>query len=198
MFAVDRRLLQNFDWGLCGIALLLSGIGIVNLISAAPGGLGETGSIAWRQALLLGVGLCAMSGLLLIDYRAWDRLALPAYAGCVLLLVAVLVVGDVVKGSQRWLVAGSLRIQPSELAKFALVVLLARAVHRRRPTPTARVRELAARYEEWAEGAAVGPWPWVIRPLRRGVAAAGISGLLIAASLFSRLWRPRTAARGGR
>jgi rod shape determining protein RodA len=101
------------------------------------------GVIAWRQALLLGVGLVGMSILLLIDYRAWDRLAVPAYVGCLLLLVAVLVVGDVVKGSQRWLVAGSFRIQPSEVAKFALVVLLARAVHRRRPSPNARLQELA-------------------------------------------------------
>jgi rod shape determining protein RodA len=84
-----------------------------------------------------------MAALLLVDYRAWDRLALPTYAACLLLLVAVLVVGDVVKGSQRWLVAGSFRIQPSEVAKFALVVFLARAVHRRRPTPSARLRELA-------------------------------------------------------
>jgi arylsulfatase len=54
-----------------------------------------------------------------------------------------------------------------------------------------RVRELAARYQEWAERAAVGPWPWVIRPLRRGVAAVGLAGLLIAALLFAWLMRRR-------
>jgi len=61
-----------------------------------------------------------------------------------------------------------------------------------------RVRELVALYEEWAERAAVGPWPWVIRPLRWGVAAAGLFGLLVATLLSAWLWRRRTAARGGR
>jgi arylsulfatase len=61
-----------------------------------------------------------------------------------------------------------------------------------------RVRELVALYEEWAESAAVGPWPWVIRPLRWGVAAVGLSGLLIVALLLARLWRRRMAARESR
>jgi arylsulfatase len=52
-----------------------------------------------------------------------------------------------------------------------------------------RVRELAALYEEWAAGAAVGPWPWVIRPLRQGVAASSLAGLAGAALVFARLRR---------
>ena len=142
MFAIDRRLLQNFDWGLGGLALALAGIGVVNLVSAAPGSPGEMSSVPWRQLLWVGLGLVGMGVLLVIDYRAWDRLALPLYVVCLVLLVAVLVFGDVVKGSQRWLVAGSFRMQPSEVAKLALVVTLARVVHRRRPAPSARLREL--------------------------------------------------------
>ncbi|MEE8557044.1 MAG: rod shape-determining protein RodA [Myxococcota bacterium] len=142
MPAVDRRLVQNFDWKLCGLALALALIGIGNLISAAPGAGGEIGPLPMRQLLWLGLSTLAMVLLLAIDYRVWDRLALPFLALCVVLLVAVLAFSGVVKGSQRWLAFGPMRLQPSELAKLAIVVVMARLVHRRRPTPTARLREL--------------------------------------------------------
>jgi arylsulfatase len=56
-----------------------------------------------------------------------------------------------------------------------------------------RVRELAALYEEWAAGAEVGPWPWVIRPLRQGVTLLGLAGLAVAALVFA--WLRRRARR---
>jgi arylsulfatase len=61
-----------------------------------------------------------------------------------------------------------------------------------------RVRELAALYEDWAESAGVAPWPWVIRPLRRGVAALGLAGAAAAALVMARFLRRQVAApRGG-
>ena len=52
-----------------------------------------------------------------------------------------------------------------------------------------RAHELAAWYEEWAERAGVGSWPWVIRPLRWGAALLGLTVLLTAALLFAWLRR---------
>ena len=57
-----------------------------------------------------------------------------------------------------------------------------------------RVRELAASYVEWAKGAGVGLWPWVIRPLRWGV--AGLAVPAAAALAFAWLRRRRPARRG--
>jgi arylsulfatase len=54
-----------------------------------------------------------------------------------------------------------------------------------------RASELAASYEEWAESAGVGSWPWVIRPLRWGVAVLGLTGLPAAALVFAWLRRGR-------
>jgi arylsulfatase len=54
-----------------------------------------------------------------------------------------------------------------------------------------RVRELVALYEAWAEPANVGPWPWVIRPLRWGVVALGGAALLAAILAFAWLRRRR-------
>jgi arylsulfatase len=56
-----------------------------------------------------------------------------------------------------------------------------------------RVRELVALYEAWAQEAGVGPWPWVIRPLRQGVAVLGLVALAVAALVF--LWLRRRARR---
>jgi len=59
-----------------------------------------------------------------------------------------------------------------------------------------RVRELTALYEGWAERAGVGSWPWVIRPLRRGIAALGLAGLGAAALAFAWLRRRRLVRQG--
>jgi arylsulfatase len=61
-----------------------------------------------------------------------------------------------------------------------------------------RVRELATAYAEWAESAAVGPWPWVIRPLRWAAAALVLVGSGAAALALAALRRRRNPKRGGR
>ena len=142
MLAVDRRLVQNFDWGLAALALGLAGLGVVNLISAAPVDPGRIPALAIRQLVWLGVGTVAMVTILAIDYRVWERLAVPAYVVVVILLVAVLLFAPVIKGSQRWLVLGPANLQPSEFAKLTLILILARYVHRRGAGPEARLREL--------------------------------------------------------
>jgi rod shape determining protein RodA len=132
--AIDRRLIQNFDWPLLCLALLIGAIGIVNLISAAP----ETGAVfpgtARRQLIWFGVSCLAMLAALVPDYRSLERLAIPLYLMCCALLAAVLVAGPVINGSQRWLVAGPVRIQPSEMTKLALLLLFSRLLARRSAT----------------------------------------------------------------
>jgi rod shape determining protein RodA len=57
--------------------------------------------------------------------RIWWRLAVPLYVAGVLMLMAVLAVGEIGKGAQRWLDLGLLRFQPSELLKLAVPLMLA-------------------------------------------------------------------------
>jgi rod shape determining protein RodA len=140
---VDRRLIQNFEWSLGAMALVLAGIGVVNLISAAPEpaavGLPAT---AARQLAWLSIGLVALALSLVADYRLLERLAIPGYVVILVLLAAVLAVAPVINGSQRWLVYGPLRLQPSEPAKLALVVLFARLLARRTGEPELGLRAL--------------------------------------------------------
>ncbi len=77
-----------------------------------------------RQAIGVGIGLVVLVATSLIPYRVYRRLAWPIFLVTVALLVAVLVVGTTVYGATRWLPLGPLSFQPSELAKFSVVVLM--------------------------------------------------------------------------
>jgi cell division protein FtsW len=79
-----------------------------------------------RQLLYLAIGTCAMFGAYFIDYRLYRRYAWLIAMVCVSLLVVVLVphIGKKINGSRRWLGVLGFTIQPSEIGKFGLIVLL--------------------------------------------------------------------------
>ncbi len=87
--------------------------------------------VFWRQVLWVTVSWVAVGVVSRIPLRHLENLAWPAYLGTVVLLAAVLVVAPEVGGARRWLAIGSLRLQPSEFAKVALVLLLAAWLARR-------------------------------------------------------------------
>lgn len=114
---------------LIGIVLLLLTLGIVMLASASS----VQGDSMWgnpylsRQLGSLAVGLVVACVAARMDYRRWKTLAPAVGVVTVLLLILVLTpgIGKSVKGSQRWLPLGPFgSIQPSELAKFALVIVM--------------------------------------------------------------------------
>jgi rod shape determining protein RodA len=122
----ERRLLSNFNFPLLGAVVVVCVLGIWNLASASRTAHADVWvSQAWW--LLLGLSVAIL--LCTFDYRHLLHIAYPAWGMVILLLVAVLVVGEVHKGAQRWLVLGPIRFQPSELAKLAVVLALARFYH---------------------------------------------------------------------
>ena len=78
------------------------------------------------QVTWVGVGAVVAFLCLLVPYRHFEALAYLSYAVAIVLLVAVLVLGFESGGGRRWLVVGGLSVQPSELAKVALVLALGR------------------------------------------------------------------------
>ncbi|MBW3536367.1 MAG: putative lipid II flippase FtsW [Actinobacteria bacterium] len=115
---------------LCGVGLLMV------LSSSSVQALRESGS-SWlyfqRQAMWLSLGGLALLVALRAPLRLWRRLAGPLLAISLTLLVLVLVpgIGIDVNGSTRWIDVGPLRVQPSELAKVALLLFGADLLARR-------------------------------------------------------------------
>ena len=123
----DRRLLQNFDWILLLILILIGVISIVNLYSATFPIRNAGGSqIFIKQIYWFLIGFAVLLLMTTFDYHVLERLAYPIYVLSITLLVLVLVIGKVYSGSQRWLNVGGITFQPSEFAKIALVIILAK------------------------------------------------------------------------
>jgi cell division protein FtsW len=91
---------------------------------------GSPAYIFMRQLRWLGLGSVVMIFLLFVDYHYWKKFALILMGGTILALVAVLIIQDTRLGSVRSLFRGS--VQPSELAKFGIVIYLSVWLHNRR------------------------------------------------------------------
>lgn len=116
---------------LCGLFLLL-GLGMIVLYSAASKDL----SVIIRQSTRLLIAFIALFILAQIPPQKYRHWAPVLYSLGLLLLIAVLAMGVIGKGAQRWLDFGILRFQPSELMKLALPMMLARFFSNRQLPPT--------------------------------------------------------------
>ena len=122
----DRRLVQNFDWGLLGIAMLIGCLGLAALYSAVTAEIPAPQKILfYKQLIWFMIGLCAMVFSFLFNYKLLDRWSQPIYVICIFMLISVLVFGKYVGGSRRWLIFGPISIQPSELVKISIIAILA-------------------------------------------------------------------------
>lgn len=115
-------------FGLCILVLLTFGIVMLSSTSAfyawhARGG--DSFFFARRQAWWMGLGLAAALATAWLDYRHYRKVAWALFILSALLLGGLLIFGHPIKGAIRWYVLGPVRFQPSELAKYALVILLA-------------------------------------------------------------------------
>lgn len=128
--------LRHLDFALVLAPILISGLGLLMIYSATRTRLDQAGDdplyFVKRQALAIVLGIGAMAVMTVIDYRRLRELALFGYAATVLLLVAVLGAGVSVKGAQARFDIGPFQLQPGELAKLFVILVLAGylALHR--------------------------------------------------------------------
>ncbi len=140
---VDRRLILHFDWRLLAMALGLSGIGVLAVVSATYGGPHHGLSpLATKQIVWIGAGLVVMVGAVLIDYRTLATYAYPLYGAALLLLGLVSFVGHATGGSRRWINLGLFKLEPSEVAKLALVLAIVRYLRDEPPRGGWRLRQM--------------------------------------------------------
>jgi rod shape determining protein RodA len=139
---IDRRLLANFDWLFLGTVMCLAAVGIINLYSAASSFSSVGSPVFLKQLYWFGIGLLVMVPVALIDYHRLASLSMLLYALMLLALVAVLFWGKVVGGSQRWLAIGPMVIQPSEMSRLCVVLVLANYFQRHDQTKPRTLRQL--------------------------------------------------------
>lgn len=118
--------LAEINWGFVLLLCVIASIGVALLYSAAGQNVDPWAS---RQASRFAVGLCIMIVVAMVDLRTWMKLAYPAYAVALVLLIGVELFGRVGGGAERWIVLGPIQIQPSELMKITLILALARYLH---------------------------------------------------------------------
>ena len=122
----DRRLLENFDWGLLVIMGILVTMGLLTLYSAVTVEVSSSQQIlCLKQLVWYSCGLIIMILTFLLNYKVINRFSIGIYIINIFLLISVLMFGKMVGGARRWLVIGQIAIQPSELIKIAVIIILA-------------------------------------------------------------------------
>ena len=133
----DRRRLfrsagESVDIPFLFILLLLLTVGLCMLYSASYAqseydtGYTVTTRYLQKQGACAVIGLIAMVMLSRVPPDFWLRMAWPLYGISILLLLCVLIFGQSVNGAQRWINIAGLQFQPSEIAKFTMILLFAR------------------------------------------------------------------------
>ena len=125
---------QAMDPWLMFAALALTCVGLVMVFSASAWLTHEAG-LGWnyylyRQMVFAGMGFALMLGLSRVDYRLLRRFAPQLMIAGLVGLVLVLFVGREINGARRWISMGPINIQPSELAKLALIIFLSATLAR--------------------------------------------------------------------
>ncbi|MBQ6839432.1 MAG: putative lipid II flippase FtsW [Oscillospiraceae bacterium] len=114
------------------LLLMLLSVGLTMLYSASSAqsmydtGYTQSTRYLLKQGACAGIGLAAMWVLSRIPPKFWLGMAWPLYGISIALLLSVLLFGESVNGARRWINIAGLQFQPSEIAKFTLIVLFAR------------------------------------------------------------------------
>ncbi len=116
------RKIFYLNWPLIVLLTAVACVGFLMLYSVAGGTLDKW---AAPQMKRFGVGMVGMIVVAFVPIWFWRNLSTLAYVVSFLLLVAVEFFGSIGMGAQRWIEIGPLRLQPSELMKIALVMMLA-------------------------------------------------------------------------
>lgn len=129
---------MGYDWGIFTAVTFLVSIGTLMVYSTssvfALEKFGDPNYFLKRHVVFLSIGLLLMFTLMKINYVYLRKIVYPAYIFGLLMLVLVLIpgIGKEVSGARRWLELGSWTFQPSEIAKFILVLYLAHSLTKKK------------------------------------------------------------------
>jgi rod shape determining protein RodA len=118
-----REIWRNFDFWLFGAVIFLTIFGILMIRSTIAENI-ELANNVNRQTTFAIIGIFVMITVTLVDYRYLRSLSRLMYIGTILFLAVILVAGKTSFGSQRWLQVGLVNIQPAEISKIVLILVL--------------------------------------------------------------------------
>jgi len=121
-----ERLVEHIDGPLLVITLVLMAFGLATIFSATY----DANNRAVSQLLNMGVGLVGMWAVAQLPPQKLMRFAVPLYVVGVIMLILVYVIGIKVNGARRWLPLGFTRVQPAEILKIAMPLMLAWYFHK--------------------------------------------------------------------
>ncbi|MBU5454313.1 stage V sporulation protein E [Caproiciproducens sp. MSJ-32] len=127
--------MKSIDYGLLCVIFLLLFVGIIMVYSSSSYyALYEKNSPEYffiKEIIWTIVGVCAMLFTMAIDYHNYKKITGQMFIITLIFLVLVLFIGAEVNGARRWIRLGPLSFQPSELAKYVLVIYLAKQLDRK-------------------------------------------------------------------
>lgn len=109
---------RGFDWFLAAQILAIGSISVLVIFA-------QNKQIAVSQLFFWIIGLAIFYIVYQLDFRVWHKWSIFLYCSSIISLIILLFLGDPIRGSIRWIQIGSARIQPSEIAKIASILILA-------------------------------------------------------------------------
>ena len=119
---------SQFDWYALTLYLMLVGVGLVNIYSAVydADNTAIAAGFMQKQLIALGIGLVLISLFQFIDIKFFERYASILFLLSILSLLGLWVFGTEVSGARSWYAIGGFSLQPSEFAKVAVALALAK------------------------------------------------------------------------
>ncbi len=126
----QKSIFENIDWALIALYLVFVLMGWINIYAAVYNeehrNMFDLSQNYGRQMLWIGTSLLIGMAILVIDGKFYAAFSYPIYMLFMLSLLIVLVVARDVQGARSWIEIGSFKLQPSEFAKFATNMALAK------------------------------------------------------------------------
>ncbi len=151
----EKHLFSQIDWLLISIVAALSLIGVANIYSATY----MQSAHAYQRQLYILAFACALAlPVIIVNYSELERFGYVIYALSLLTLVAALLYGHSAGGAQRWISLGFIKFQPSEVAKIAFVIALAKYLSSKPPAN----KKLGMDFKELIKPAAIFAVPFLL------------------------------------
>lgn len=123
---------RYFDYSLLFVTIFIAGFGLIMIYSTssytAQMKYGSAEYYFKKQLIFMILGFVAMYITYRIDYHVWHRFAVPIFVVALLLILALIPFGSEANGATRWIRFGGIGIQPADVSKIAVIIMVASAV----------------------------------------------------------------------